>query len=207
MTPEEIAAKEAATAAAEKAEAEAKAKAEAEKKPLHSKYTEKEKAEYSLKMNAERLKELGGDPKTILGNFRPDDSLSDDTPLTYGKLKELQKEEAKKTSLQMAEEIVDEKERDEVKIYLNDHIKPSGNPQKDLTIARAAVGAVRTSQIAEEQARKTQANLTAAGGSAPAKTEAEFTPTAEELVFMGSPYRMSKEDIVKAREKASQSQK
>src|SRR3990167_6746425 len=122
MTPEEIAAKEAVTAAAEK-----------------------EEAEYSLKMNADRLKELGGDPNTVLG-LRLKDELSDDTPLTIGKLKELQKEEAQKTALKMADSIEDEKDREEVKKYLNDHIKPSGDPQKDLTIAHAAVGAVRTRQ-------------------------------------------------------------
>lgn len=200
MTPEEIAANEAATAAA-KVEADARAKAEAEKN-LHNNRTEKEKAEFSLKKNAERLKALGGDPSALLGVTKPlddEDEIDDNTPVTFGKLKELQKREGTKSALQMADSIQDEQERNEVKTLLSTRITSSGNAEADLALARNAVNSEKNRQMAEEANRRTRPTRTAAGGSAPGKTEDRFEPTAEEALFMQAPYNVPKAKILEAR--------
>jgi len=203
MPPEEIEKQKAELAAKEKADAEAKAKAEAEN--LHNKRTEKEKAEYSLKKNAERVKELGGEPADVLG-IRPhihvDDDITDDTPLTVGTLRKLNKDEARKTALDMASEITDEAEREEVRLALETRITPSGNAKADFDFARGAINASRNAKIASEAARKGEARRTASGGSMNARVDEEFVPTEAEKAFMRPPYNMTKEKVLAAREKA-----
>ncbi len=46
--------------------------------------TEKEKAEFTLKKNAERLAELGGDATEVLGLRKADEASGDDAPATMG---------------------------------------------------------------------------------------------------------------------------
>lgn len=172
-----------------------------EKKEPSQTRTEKEKAEFSLKKTAERLKELGGDPNYILGvkpDIIKDSDEDDDTLLTIGKLKEYQKQSAKQTALQLAEEL-DESEREEVKALLASRITPSGDAHADLALARGAANARKNAMIAEEALRKTRPNLTASGGTQPGKPQEEFTPTADEMVFMRAPYNMSKEKILSLR--------
>ena len=53
---------------------------------------------------------------------------------------ELQKLEGQKTALQLADEIEDEHEREEVKTLIQNRISPSGNPQADLVLARGEIG-------------------------------------------------------------------
>lgn len=165
--------------------------------------SEKEKAEFSLKKNAERLAELGGNPAEVL-NIRPqiklDEELSDDKPLTVGDFRKLQKEDAHKTALQLADELP-ETERDEVKTLLESRIVPSGNAEEDLRLARAAVNATHNAQIAELISNRTAPKKTAAGGSADIPAQTEFTPTPAELVFMKPPYNMTKEQILANRPK------
>ena len=176
---------------------------EPSKPPQRPERTEKEKAEFSLKKNAERLRELGGNPADILGvpKVPLGDEFPDDTPLTYGKLREIQKIDSQKTALQLAEEITDDFEREQIKILLQTRIVPSGNPLADLELARSAVNAKRTAKIAEEMKRKTEPNKNAPGGSSPPKKEDEFVPTPQEAVFMRHPYNVTKEKILAARER------
>ena len=178
------------------------AETKVEKKEPSQLRTEKEKAEFSLKKNAERLKELGGDPNSILG-IKPDivknSDEDDNTPLTLGKLKEYQKQSAQRTALQLAEDL-DESEREDVKSLLASRITPSGNAEADLALARGAANAKKNAMIAEEAMRKTRPNRTASGGTQPGKPQETFEPTAEEQVFMRPPYNMSKEKIIKLRE-------
>lgn len=165
--------------------------------------SELEKAGFSLKKNAERLVELGGDPADVLDihpTINLDEDLSDDKPLTVGDFRKLQKEDAHKTALQLAEDLPDD-ERDEVKDLLENSIKPSGDAAKDLKLARAAVNALHNAQIAEHISQRTAPKRTAAGGSSDAIIEIEFVPTPEEAVFMKPPYNMSKEKILAARKK------
>ena len=171
--------------------------------PSKPERTELEKAEYNLGKNAQRVKELGGDPASIVGSptVPIDSTLSDDTPLTVGALRQIQKQEVKKTSLQLADAIEDETEKSAVKEILG-RLEPSGSPQQDFNLARSAVNAERTRQIAEDNLRNGTAQPGAPGGSAPGITEKPFEATAAELVFMGPPYNLTKEQILAARPKA-----
>lgn len=200
MTPEEIAANEAATAAAEEVSPEIAA--ELEKEKTRKQRTEKEKAEFSLRKNAERLKELGGDPTLVLGERQVDDT-ENDVPEWYRKERA---KEAQKTSLQLADDIKDESERNLVKEYLQNRIIPSGNPQDDFRFALGAVHSFKNKQILEEINRKNPPRVTAAGGSAPAPVEEEFTPTEMEMIMMRPPYNLSKEKIIAARKREADRQ-
>lgn len=221
MDPKKIAELEAAAAAAKEAadkaggtdealnsaskdadDALAKAKA-----PSHKpEYTEKQKAAFALKKNAERLAELGGNPAEVL-NIRPsiqiDEDISDDTPMTVGTFRAIQKKDAHKSALQMAEDLPEE-ERDEVIALLESRIVPSGDPQADLLLARAAVNARHNAQIAEHISQRSKPKVTAAGGSGEAVQEQPFVPTELESTFMKKPYNMTKEKILALRVKAAQ---
>jgi hypothetical protein len=166
--------------------------------------TEKEKAEFSLKKNAERLKELGGDPYSALGvkTKEEENEDGDDALVTIGMLKRMKQEDTEKTSVQLAESIQDETERELVKYHLKNTIRSTGNPQEDLSLARSIVNAKKNAQILELGANKGKAKDHPSGYSAPSKIgsddpEEKFTP--EELAFMKPPFNMKKEDILKAR--------
>lgn len=205
MTPEEIAEQEAATAAA-KVEADAKAKADADAKNLHNNRTEKEKAEYSLKMTAKRLKELGGDPDAILGvKVVIPGEEDDNAPVTVGQLKDMQRRDGQKKAIDLAEALEDETEREDVKKILSDTIKPSGNPETDLASARAIANVTKNARITEELARKGIANRTAPGGSGGSRpVDGVFEPTAEEATFMQPPYNLTQAQVLEARKKEEQ---
>ncbi len=204
MTPEEIKEQEAATLAAKEA-ADAKAKADADaarhsdpvKEALDkennrggSKRTEAEKAAYTLKKNAERLKALGGDPAEVLGTDNdngtdPDlDDEDDDKPMTRGDFKRAEARRTTQNALQLADaQIENENERELAKSYLNTRIKPSGDPQKDLEDAMALVNSVKNRQVATEQNRRstTVVRRTSSGSGAPARYEEKFEASDEEI--------------------------
>lgn len=169
--------------------------------------SEKEKAEFSLKKNAERLKELGGDPHSILGvktKENDGDEDEDDKPVTIGMMKRMEQEKTEKTSVQLAASIQDETERELTIYHLKNTIRSTGNAQEDLSIARSIVNAKKNAQILEMQAGKTKPKDHAGGYSAPAKIGSDdpeeiFTP--DEIAFMKPPFNMKKEDILKARKK------
>jgi hypothetical protein len=167
--------------------------------------SERDKAAFSLKKNAERLVELGGDPTEVLNIHGPnlvlDDDMPDDTPLTVGTFREYSKKEARKTALQMAQDLPDS-ERDDVVRELGS-IVPSANPDEDLRKARAIANAPRNARIAQ-MANKPDARRTASGGSQGASTEDPFTPTPEEAMVMGPPYKVSKEKILALRKKQAE---
>jgi hypothetical protein len=169
--------------------------------PSHEKRTEKEKAEFSLKKTAERLRELGGKPEDILGATPPAPAApADEVPEWYRKLKTT---EAQQTALQMADQIPDESERAQVKTYLESRIVPSGNPQADFALAFGAVRAAKNREIVEELGRRITPNVTAPGGSGPTPpVEEPFTPTPEEADMMKPPFKLTKEQILEARKKS-----
>ena len=164
--------------------------------------TEAEKAAFSLKKNAERARELGIDPAEVLGLSveKPVESIDndDDAPVTIGMLKRFQQEGAKKTALQMAEEIQSESERELTKYYLENRIVPSGNPTQDLADARELVNAKKNARILEEAARKTPAKQFSSASSAPARHEepVEFTKDEITLMKFGG---LTKEEVLAAR--------
>ena len=179
-------------------------KIELEKVRTRGGRTEKDKAEFTLKKTAERVKELGGEPADILGikTEEPEIDDEDSQPLTVGMFKKFQQAGATKTAMQLADEIGDETEKELVKYYLENRIQPSGNPQEDLKDARRMVNAVKNEQIIQEVKRKTPAKTHSNGTGAPAlDNEIKGELTAEEKVFLGKPFNLSKEQIIKSRTK------
>jgi len=167
--------------------------------------TEAEKATYNLKKKAEEAKALGIDIADVLGikpNIKIDESISDDTQLTVGMYREVQKQDAKKTALQMADEIEDEDEKKRVKEILT-RLAPSGDATADLALARGSVNSTKNTMIAEELARKgkpaTHASNPGASGKGP---EDIFEPTADEAAMMRPPFNLTQEDVLKARKKS-----
>lgn len=190
-------------------EVETEVKVDAEQDPLKTELervqtsgrSELEKAEYSLKKNAERLKELGGDPNDVLGirtDFADDE---DDRPLTIGAFKKIQQASSTKTALQLADEIQNETERELTKYHLNNSIKSTGTPSEDLKLAKALVNAVKNSQILEEVARKTdpKKHSSASGADAKQPDELKGELTKEEMMFMKKPFSLTKKQILEAR--------
>ncbi len=208
MTPEELAIKEAERTAGDENEAKGLNRDGTPKVPSHeSKRTEAEKAAFTLKKNAERAIELGLNPSEILGtktHIEVDKSAEDSQPVTVGMLRDIQKKDASKTALQMADEVGDEEIKAATKQYLSENIIPSGDAEKDFKLALAAASATKNATIVQELNRYGVPKRTAAGGSAGARVEEEFTPTAQEQIFMQPPYNLSKEKIIAARKKAAE---
>lgn len=173
-------------------------KEELEKVQKKEPRTEAEKASFTLKKTAERLKELGGDPASILGFKTEVDSDDDDAPVTIGMLKKLEQDKASKTALQLADEIQGETERELVKYHLSNSIRSTGNPAEDLRLARAIVNSVKNSQITEEVTRKTQSKSFSSASSAPMKHEDKIELTQEELLFKKQ-FGLTDEEIIKSR--------
>ena len=168
------------------------------------KYSEAETTAYNLRKQAEKAKELGLNPVEILGiktEPAPAPKLDENEPLTVGKLKEMQQTQAQQEAFKLLDSIEDEMEREAVREILKTRIVPSGNAAADIAIARSAVNSVRNARIAEEATRKTAAPRTAAGGSSDAPKEVPFEPTEQERIFMAPPYNLSKEELIKLRNK------
>lgn len=169
-----------------------------------SQRTEQEKASFNLKKQADKARELGLDPSEVLGikpGIKVDAELPDETPLTVGSFRTMQKADAKKTALQLADDIEDEAERTRVKEILN-RLSPSGDAYADLNLARGSANSKKNAQIVEELKRKGDPARHAAnpgsGGKAP---EEVFEPTAEEASLMRAPFNLTKEEVLKARPK------
>lgn len=163
--------------------------------------TEAEKAAYSLKKNAERAVELGIDPAEVLG-LKADVVIDedDDRPVTVGMLKKIQQNSAEKSALQLADDISNETERELTKYHLQNSIKSTGIPTEDMRRARALVNATKNSQILEEAERKTSArNHSSASGVDAKNTEIQGELTPQEKQFLGKPFNMTREQILKAR--------
>lgn len=172
-------------------------KKELDKVQDQKKRTKKDKLLYTFKRVKEQLKEEGvelDDPEV------EDDEINEDTPVTVGMLNELNKKEAVKTALELADTLTDATERELVKYHLTETIKPSGNPQDDLGKALALVNSIKNTQLVEEISRKSDPKRFATGAGAPALSEGIFEPTPEEATFMKT-MGLTKEDILKARKK------
>lgn len=161
--------------------------------------TEAEKAAFALKKNAERAKELGLDPATILGVAQSPQAEDDNAPVTVGMLKKRDADAAAKTALQLADELTDEHVRELTKHHLQHSIVPSGNPQDDMRKALAIVSTVKNSQILEEFNRKPVASGHSGAGGPANKPESDFVPTADEAAMMRAPFNVPKEKIIAAR--------
>lgn len=161
--------------------------------------TELEKAQFSLKKNAERLKELGGDPTAILGIEKELPTDEDDKPVTLGMWKKLQQESASKSAVQLAEEISNETERELTKYHLQNSIKSTGNPTEDLRLARTLTNAARNGKVIEEMGRRTEPKSYSNGSGVDAKNDTiQGDLTLQEKAFLKI---LPKEQILKLRQK------
>ncbi len=176
-------------------------KQELENQKKKSQFSEREKAEYNLRKQAEKAKEHGIDPLSVLG---AEPQHEDEVPEWY---KKEQAKTAQKTALDLAEGIADPDIKNLVKQYLSTRILPSGDPESDFRLAYGAVNALRNKQILEDVNRRISPRSAAAGASQPGNTEEQFTATDVEAVFMKPPYNMSREKILAARKKAEAKQK
>jgi hypothetical protein len=111
--------------------------------------TEEEKAEFTFKKQAERLQALGKDPADILGiKKEPKEEVEeDDKPVTIGMLKKMQQDTASKTAIQLANDISNETERELAKWHLENTIRSTGNPTKDLELALNLVNGVKKAKL------------------------------------------------------------
>ena len=106
----------------------------------------------------------------------------DDKPLTKGDLKRIQRDEAKRTALQLANDIQDEDERSAVIEALQTTILPSGNPQRDFQKAVDLATSEKNRQIASMKTHnKGKPTTVRTNGGAPAKEDDQFEPTQAEL--------------------------
>ena len=239
MTPEQLAELEsAATAAAHaateaggtddalnKAKEEAEAALQAAKAPsqdpvgqelerVRKPKSEREKAESALFFNANRLRELGGDPTEVLGIKKGDSEPvepkgADEIPEWY---KQEQARNAQKTAKELAEALEDPKERDLV-LYHLDHTITSGPAEERVRIARGYANSLRNAQIAEEVSRGGNARAHGSPPGAPPKPEdvalTDLTPDEmAALSFRGMDGKplLTEEDIRKSRQAAAGAQ-
>ena len=122
----------------------------------------------------------------------------DDRPLTMGDLKRIKAEEGLNGATQLADAIADEHERKLVKHYLENSIKPSGDPQEDFRLAQAMVNAVKNRQVAEEAARTVIPRSVATGTSAPAKEKSLPEELSKEDAAIAQGFGLTPEEIAKA---------
>lgn len=163
--------------------------------------TEEEKAEFTFKKQAERLQALGKDPASILG-IKPETKEEvdeDDKPVTLGMLKKMQQESATKSALELANDIPNETERELAKWHLENTIRSTGNPSKDLELALNQVNAVKNKQILEELSRKGTTKTFSTATSAPANQNNDAVELTQEEKTLMSFGNLTVEEVLKAR--------
>lgn len=164
-----------------------------DKKP---KFTRRERLAFEIRKIEQQLGEIDEEE----GIEKPPIDESENAPVTVGMLNKIEKEKAKKTAIELANDIDDDDERKLTVHYLQTSIIASGNSQEDLKKARAIVNSLRNSQIAEEATRKVKPKSNATPPGSPGSHEKVFTPTEQERVFMSPPYNLTKEEVIKSRE-------
>lgn len=188
---------------AETSAADAKAKADAlsqEPDPVEKKKAKLLKKQGIIKS---QLKTLGVDDDEDDDDDDDDEDNENDPnrPVTFGDLQRMNARAATKTVLEMADAIADAGDKEAVKTALK-QIIPSGDVDKDFKNAVAIANIDRNSKILEEVTRRPDVRRThTSTGAAPLREE-PFTPTALEASYMGAPFNLNKEDILKARTNA-----
>lgn len=159
--------------------------------PSQEKFSKRERLEHAREKIERQLDEL-------------ESAEDDDKPLTKGDFKKMQQEETRKTALDLAQSIEDDDERAEVSQILQTRINPSDDPKADLELARGAVNARKLKMQNEEESRRMNPNQYPNTPSAPGPKADDFRPTDEEKIFMSAPYNMTKEQVIEARQRATQ---
>ena len=159
--------------------------------PPKKKFSKRERLEFTRDKIESQLAEL-------------DDEEDDDKPLTRGDLKRMKQQDVKDSAIELASDIEDELERDAVIDILENRLVPSDDPNADLKSALTMANATKAMQQLEEMARKGRPKSHASTPGGPGNAPDHFEPTEQERVFMSPPYNLSQEDIIKARNQASQ---
>lgn len=162
--------------------------------------SKKEKLLFTQKRVNEQLAELGEGDEPVFEDDEEPEEEDDNKPVTVGMLKKMQKQEATKTALQLAQDIADPSERELTIFHIKNTIRPTGNPQKDLELAQVHVNAVKNTQILNEITRKPIVRTQGGnGGGNPQNGKVEEELTAKELAFMRPPFNLTKAEILQAR--------
>lgn len=161
--------------------------------------TQEEKAIYSYKQKQEELRRLGIDPSVIDGVApNPERHPDDDATMTVGMFKRFQEEQSVKSAKELLKTIEDPIERELVEFYLDNKVRPSGDPQEDITTARYLAYAKKNDAIVEMSSRKPVAQSHSGASGAPAKSPSqqigEFTETEKQLLRNG----LTTEDKIRA---------
>lgn len=155
--------------------------------------TKREKLLFTKERVEQQLSELDTEEGIILDD-------EDDKPVTVGMLKKLQTQTATKSALQLADEINDETERELTKYHIENTIRPTGDPKRDLELAQVHVNAVRNKQIVETITNKPDTRkVISSGGVDPNKDKVEPEFSTQEQSFMRPPFNLTKEQVLASR--------
>lgn len=178
-----------------------------EKEKAKNPKSELERAEKALKHNAERYKQIGGDPAKALGIQieTTEDEVEDEKPLTRKELEEILSKNRTIQTVKSVQDLVSEKIADPVEkelynFYAENRIKPSDDPQEDFRLIQGMVNSHKNSQILEQVNLKPQAKShSSASGGGTVQSEPTITYTKEEQAYLNTGL-ITKEEILLARE-------
>lgn len=131
--------------------------------------TPQEKMAFKLKLEAQRAKEMGINIEDVLG-FKPtpaEEEIIEDKPLTRKDIEEILKgaKTPDKTVHDYLDTVKDDATKELAQYYLDNTIKPSGNPEQDFQAAMLMVDAVKFKNQAQLQNIKPEAKNYSSGSS------------------------------------------
>lgn len=168
--------------------------------------SEEEKAEYTFKSVAKRLQDLGRDPAELLGIKREEEVEEDDKPLTRKDLEAIMSkigQPNQKSAIDMVNEISNETERELHQYYLENVIKPSGNPVDDFNNAKAMVESITLRKQLELQNLRPGVKTHSSASSVQINTQqVNLELSADEKMLLDhSKGLLTKDDILNSRKK------
>lgn len=167
--------------------------------------SEEEKAEYTFKSVAKRLQDLGKDPAELLG-IKREEVEEDDKPLTRKDLESIISkigQPNQKSATDMVNEISNETERELHQYYLENVIKPSGNPVDDFNNAKTMVESITLRKQLELQKLRPDVKSHSSANSVQINTQqVNLELSADEKMLLDhSKGILTKEDIIASRKR------
>lgn len=168
--------------------------------------SEEEKAEYTFKSVAKRLQDLGKDPAELLGIKREEEVEEDEKPLTRKDLEAIMSkigQPNQKSAIDMVNEISNETERELHQYYLENIIKPSGNPVDDFNNAKAIVESITLRKQLELQRLRPDVKTHSSASSVQINTQqVNLELSADEKMLLDhSKGLLTKDDIIASRKR------
>lgn len=168
--------------------------------------SEEEKAEYTFKSVAKRLQDLGKDPAELLGIKREEEVEEDEKPLTRKDLEAIMSKMGQpnqKSAIDMVNEISNETERELHQYYLENVIKPSGNPVDDFNNAKAMVESITLRKQLELQNLRPGVKTHSSASSVQINTQqVNLELSADEKMLLDhSKGLLTKDDIIASRKR------